>query len=239
VSFEARRISMELFSLYHFFWLSLTALFVIGCISMSRFHLDSRWHRCLKITLFALLVVNESSWFCYRHVVAQIPLVRNLPLHLCDLSVFILLFVLATGRKLFADLSYYTGVVGALLAVCFPSIDETGPIRTIAEIRYFITHIVLVGGGFYFTFGRRYYPEIGALIRNFLFILVYALLVTPLNLSLGTNYFFTISAPNQLGWAHQYSHWVFLTVVSLIFLFIFSLMHLPFMWQRRNSVTGS
>ncbi len=239
MSSEARRTSMELFSLHHFFWLGLTVLSVIGCISMRRFSLESRWHRCLRITFFALLIINESSWFCYRHVVEQIPLVRNLPLHLCDLSVFIMLFVLVTGSKLFADLSYYMGVVGALLAVSFPSIDETGAIRTIAEIRYFLTHIVLVGGGFYFTFGQRYYPKIGALIRNFLFILLYALLVTPLNLSLETNYFFTISAPNQLGWAHQYSHWVFLTVVSLIFLFIFSLMHLPFMWQRRNNTVGS
>lgn len=228
---------MEPFTSYHFFWLGLTVVFVIGCINMKRLPLDSRWHRVLRTVLFALLVINESSWFCYRHVVAQIPLVENLPLHLCDLSVFTMLFTLVTGRKLFAELAYYMGVVGALLAVCFPSIAETGDIRTIAEIRYFITHIALVGGGFYFTFGRQYHPKIGAILRSYLFIHLYALLVTPLNLSLGTNYFFVLSAPKQLGWIRQYPHWLFLVVVSLIFLFTFFLMNLPFMWQRRHSTS--
>lgn len=229
---------MQLFSPYHFFWLGLTVLFVIGCISMKRLPLDSPAHRVLRAVLFALIVINESGWFYYRHVVAEIPLVENLPLHLCDLAVFVFLFALVTGRKLFAELSYYAGVVGALLAVCLPSISETGDIRAIAEIRYFLTHIVLVGGGFYFTFGQHYRPKIGAILRNYLFIHLYALLVTPLNLSLGTNYFYTLSAPDQLGWAHQYPHWLFLVVGSTIFLFTFSLLHLPFMWQRRR-FTGS
>jgi len=165
------------------------------------------------------------SWFCYRQIVAQIPVVQNLPLHLCDLSVFTMLITLVTGRSLFVELSYYTGVAGALIAISFPSITETGDIRVLAEIRYFLTHIILVGGGFYFTFGRHYHPKFGAILRNFLFIHVYALLVTPLNLSLGTNYFYTLSAPIQLGWVHQYPHWFFLVVVSFIFLLTFALLH--------------
>ena len=229
---------MKLFTSYHFFWLGLTALFVVGCINMKRLPPDSRWHRVLRTALFTLILINESSWFCYRHFVTQIPLVQNLPLHLCDLAVFTMLFALVTGQRLFVELSYYAGVVGALLAVIFPSISETGDIRFIAEIRYFLTHIILVGGGFYFTFGRHYHPKTGAILRNYLFIHLYALLVTPLNIRLGTNYFFTLSAPDQLLWAHEYPHWIFLVVGSLIFLFTFSLMHLPFMWQRRHA-TGS
>ncbi len=55
---------MGLFTSYHLFWLGLTVLFVIGCINMKRLPLDSRWHRILRIAFFALLVINESSWFC-------------------------------------------------------------------------------------------------------------------------------------------------------------------------------
>ena len=229
---------MQLFSPYHFFWLGLTAVFVIACINMKRLPLDSRWHLVLRVALFALLVINEVSWFTYKYIVAQVPFVKNLPLHLCDLAFLTMLFTLATDRKLFAELAYYMGVVGALLAVCFPSISETGDIRLIAEIRYFLTHILLVGGGFYFTFGRQYRPKIGAVLRSYLFIHLYALLVTPFNLSLGTNYFYTLSAPKQLGWIHQYPHWLFLVVVSLVFLCVFSLLHLPFMWRRRQPASS-
>ena len=225
---------MQLFSLYHLFWLSLTALFVIGSFNMRRFDLNSVWHRVFRIGLFLIVGTNEIAWFLYRHFAFQLPLVDNLPLHLCDVSVFIMLFTLATGSKTLAELSYYMGAVGALLAVCFPAISETGSIRLIAEIRYFITHIALVGVGVYFTFGRHHYPQLSSILRSYVFIHLYALLVTPLNLLLDTNYFFTLAAPAQLGFIHHYPHWVFLAVTSLIFLCAFALLHIPFAWLHRQ-----
>ena len=226
---------MKLFSLSHLLWITVSALFVAGCFNMKHVQKTSLWHQFLRTGLFVLVACNESAWFLYRHMVFERPVVKNLPLHLCDLSVFIMLFTLVTGRKRLAELSYYMGAVGALLAVCFPAISETGSIRLIAEIRYFITHIALVGVGVYFTFGRGYHPELGAIFRSFGFILLYALLVTPLNLMLDTNYFFTLAAPAQLGFIHQYPHWLFLAVTSLIFLCAFALLHLPFALQRRRA----
>ncbi|NKB72428.1 MAG: TIGR02206 family membrane protein [Candidatus Latescibacteria bacterium] len=226
---------MELFSVHHLAWLGVAALFVAGCIYMRRWPVDSRWHRTFRAALFILLLLSESSWALYRHFGAQVPLVKNLPLHLCDLSVFSLLLGLATGRRLFAELSYYAGGVGALLALCQPSISETGAIRVVAEFRYFLTHIILVGGGFYLTFGRRYRPGAGAILRSYLAILLYALLVTPLNLALGSNYFYTLAAPRQLDWLQHYPHALFLGVVALIFLGVFTLMHLLFTGLGRRS----
>lgn len=230
---------MELLSTRHLFWIGVAALFVIGCINMRRLPLDSSWHSAFRISLFVLILVNELSWFGYRHLSTDLPLARNLPLHLCDLSVFVMFAALATGRKLFAELSYYPGVAGALLAVCLPAISETGSIRLIAEIRYFLTHIALVGVGFYLTFGCRYKPPVKAVFRSYLAILIYALAITPLNLYLGTNYFFTLSAPKQITFALEYPHWLFLVVVSSIFLIAFGLMHLPFVGKRRRDISGA
>jgi len=227
---------MTLFSSEHLLWLGLTVLFVAACIGMRRFPLDSRWHQVVKVSLFAVVLLNESAWFLYRHVEAGVPLIDNLPLHLCDMSVFVMLLTLATGNRRLAELSYYTGVIGALMAVCVPAIAESGEIRLIAEIRYFITHIALVGTGFYFTFGRRYYPVAGAVLRSYLAVHFYALLITPLNLYLGTNYFFTISAP-KVDFLQQYPHWLFLAVASAIFLVSFTFIHLPFLWMRRRQVS--
>ena len=227
---------MKLFSAQHLFWLAMTLLFVIGCISMKRVPLSALWHRWLRGTLFVIIVANEVSWFSYKHFVLQQALVKNLPLHLCDISVFVMLFTLATNKKVLAELSYYAGLVGALLAVCFPAISETGSIYTIAVIRYYITHIALVGVGCYFTYGRRYYPGKGAILRSYLAVHLYALLVTPLNLVLGTNYFFTLTAPKQLAFIHAYPHWLFLVVMSLIFLLSFCLLHLPFVWLQRGKL---
>ena len=223
---------MELLSARHLFWIGVAALFVVGCINMRRLPRASRWHSAFRISLFVLILVNELSWFGYRHFSADLPLSRNL--HLCDLSVFVMFAALATGKRLFAELSYYPGVVGALLAVCLPAISETGSIRLIAEIRYFLTHIALVGVGFYLTFGCHYKPPVRAVFRSYIAILIYALAITPLNLYLGTNYFFTLSAPKEIAFALEYPHWLFVVVVSSIFLIVFCLMHLPFVKAQKR-----
>ena len=57
---------MELLSARHLFWIGVGVLFVIGCINMRRLPLDSRWHSAFRISLFALVLVNELSWFCYH-----------------------------------------------------------------------------------------------------------------------------------------------------------------------------
>ena len=225
---------MELLSARHLFWIGVSALFVIGCINMRRLPRASRWHSAFRISLFVLILVNELSWFCYRHFSADLPLSRNLPLHLCDLSVFVMFAALATGKRLFAELSYYPGVVGALLAVWLPVISEAEAIRLIAEIRYFLTHIALVGVGFYLTFGCHYKPPLRAVFRSYLAILIYALAITPLNLYLGTNYFFTLSAPKEIAFALEYPHWLYVAVVSSIFLIVFCLMHLPFVEAQKR-----
>jgi hypothetical integral membrane protein (TIGR02206 family) len=225
---------VELLSARHLIWLGVTALFVIGCINMSRLPADSRWHAYFRRSFLILVLANELAWFGYRHMVAEVPIAKNLPLHLCDLSVFVMFAALATDRKLFSELSYYAGVVGALLAVCFPAISETGAIRPVAEARYFVTHIALVGVGFYLTFGCRYHPPPRAIVRSYVAIHAYALAITPLNLYLGTNYFFTLSAPKQLAFVHDYPHWLFMVAISAIFLMTFALMHVPFAWRWRR-----
>ena len=128
-------------------------------------HVSIQGHRTFRIALFIGVLINEGAWFAYRHFTVGMRLAENLPFHLCGLSVFALLAGLATNQRFFAAWAYFPGVVGALLAVVFPAVSETGAIRPIAEARYFITHIALVGAGFYLTFGRGYHPEAQAILR--------------------------------------------------------------------------
>ena len=230
---------MELLSLRHVFWIVAGVLFVGVCINMRRLPLTSRWHTVFRSSLFVLVLISESSWFCYRHFVVNLPLVKNLPLHLCDMSVFIMFVALATNSRRFAELSYFPGVVGAFLAICFPAISESGSIRTIAEIRFFLTHISLVGVGFYLTFGRQYRPTAKAAFHSYLAVCGYALVITPVNLYLGTNYFYTLSAPGKLAFAHQYPHWVFVVAVSATFPILFALMYIPFVVAGRETRSRS
>ena len=225
---------IELLSARHFFWLGLTAAGVGGALYSGSLPQDAPWRRPLRLALFVSVLLNESAWFAYRHFALEVPLAKNLPLHLCDMSVFILLALSLGGGRLLAELLYYAGAVGALLAVCLPAISERGAVYPVAEFRYFFTHIALVVGGFYFTFGRRFYPDLGAPARSCAAVLLFAAAITPLNLYLGTNYFFTLSAPKQLAFLHAYPHWLFCLGAALVFLAVFFLLHLPFVWIKNR-----
>lgn len=227
---------MEWLSARHLLWLGVTVAFVAACICMRRFELTSRVHTVFRAALFVLVFLNEAAWFSYRHFVVELSLIKNLPLHLCDISVFVLLAALVTANRRLAEISYFPGVAGALLAVIVPAISETGAIRTIAEARYFVTHIALVGGGFYLTFGRRYRPPARAIWRSYLAVHVYALLITPINWLLGTNYFFTISPPKQVAFLQQFPQLVFAAGVSATFLALFSLMYVPFLRKGEGRI---
>ncbi len=215
----------------HIVWLATTAACIIGCLRMAR--ASAQTHKLFRIGLFVGVLLNESAWFVYRHITVDMRLADNLPLHLCDLSVFALLAGLATNRRFFAEWAYFPGVIGALLAVVFPAVSETGAIRPIAEARYFITHIALVGAGFYLTFGCRYYPNAKAIVRTYIAIAAYAILVTPLNLYLGTNYFYTLSAPAEVHFLHAFPHWLFLGAASALFLIAFGLLHALLRWNTK------
>ena len=224
---------MQIFSLYHFFWIGVTISFVVGCYQMGRIPFSSVLHKVFRFSLFTLVAFNEATWFIYRHYILEIPIIRSLPLHLCDISVFIMLYTLISKCRWTGELLYFMGAVGALLAVCMPAINEVGDIQLIAEIRYFITHIALVGVGVYFTFGIRFFPTYSATWRSYGFVNLYALLITPLNILLGTNYFFTLAAPQQLIFLSVFPHWLFLLGVSLVFLLTFNLLYVPFILCRR------
>ena len=94
--------------------------------------MSTQGHRIFRITLFLVVLINEGAWFIHRHFTAGMQLAENLSLHLCDLSVFALFAGLATDRRFFAEWAYFPGLVGALLAVVFPAVSETGAIRPIA-----------------------------------------------------------------------------------------------------------
>ena len=209
----------------HLLWLLVTTLFVAGCIGMQR------------PTLFVTVVLNETAWFLYRHYVVVVPLAHNLPLHLCDISVGLMLMTLATDMNRLRELSYVAGTTGAIFAVSVPVISESSDIRVVAEIRYLLTHIALVGVGFYFTFGRKFHPGPMVVVRAYIAAHLYALVITPLNMALDTNYFFTLRAPN-VDFLQQHPHWLFLTAASFAFLLCFGMMYVPFALLRTRTGVG-
>lgn len=229
-------IFMDLFSFQHLCWIIGALLFSALCIAIRRLGKETKWHTVLRWTLFSIVFVNEVWWFLFSLWCLDYPFQYNLPLHLCDFSIIVLLIGLATRRRIFCDLAYFVGVPGAALAILFPDIAEVGGIQSIAIARFFVTHIALFGIGFYLTFGIRYYPSYWRAIISFVVIHLYALLLTPVNLWLDTNYFFLRSpAASAPAFLQAFPHWAYIGAFMLFFFVVISLLWIPFgVISRRN-----
>lgn len=128
--------------------------------SFRRLNKDSRAHLIFRLTVIALVTINEIWWFFFAHYHLGAPAKELLPLHLCNLSFFVLIGGLAAHKKLLCDFAYYIGVPGLALAIFFLNIQETPPYQFISSFRYFFSHATIIATGFYLTIGIRYRPKL-------------------------------------------------------------------------------
>jgi hypothetical integral membrane protein (TIGR02206 family) len=183
---------MTLFSLKHLMWMTASLLFGVACILFARVPPESRLHKIFCRSLFWIVLVNEIAWSLFRHFYLHVPLRENLPLHQSDLTFFNLLLGVATKKRIFCDVAYFVGIPGAFLGILLPHIEETGMFLNASIARYYLTHGAMFGVGFYLTFGIKYYPPFLSVFKTFAVILVFWLLLIPINQFLGTNYFYVM-----------------------------------------------
>lgn len=189
-----------------------------------------------RYAVAAVVFLNELLWTLFRHFSLHVPVRENLPLHLCDLSFFILLLGLVRPTDRLADLAYFLGVPGALLAMFFPSIPETGAVGALAVFRFYLTHGAIFLTGFYLTFGRSYFPPYRSALISFVVLHLYALLLFPVNMALRTNYLYLFAIPDSVPASiRSLPHWGYIATSSIFFFAIFSLLWLAFpLVQRRR-----
>ncbi len=193
-----------------------------------------RAHRRFQWIMFSLLVANELWWFLTQRFALHQPFVNNLPLHLCDFAFFLVLAGILFRRKTIYELAYYLGVSGAVMALAFPNISETGAIRPIATIRFFLTHGILVAMGFYFTLGQRFYPKINAVTKSYITLHLYLLVIGLIDWVMGQNYFYLITPPEHPAFLRQMPSFLFFSGFSTVFLSLFLLLHIPVARARKK-----
>ena len=91
--------------------------------------------------LSAILIVNEVGLWGYRMSTVQsfsVFLQRYLPLHICGVVVFVVVFVLLRRNQTLYEVSYFWGLVGTLNAIITPQLWVDFP-----NYRFFFFNILL------------------------------------------------------------------------------------------------
>lgn len=145
--------------------------------------------------MFVTLLITEIFWALFRQRVLGIAFIHDLPLHISDLATMVILAALAVPKRFLCALAFFIGCFSGLFSTALPGITESGWALYLAIPRFFLTHGIMLGAGFYLTLGRRNLPQRLDLYLSYGLVVFYALLLMPLNARFNSNYFFVSQQP--------------------------------------------
>ena len=171
------------------------------------------------------LAINELVWWIYRYSHEGIR-AANLPLQLCDLTVWLAVAGCLTLAPTVVEFAYFAGMAGAGMALLTPNLWSPWP--SYPAIYFFVAHGGIVIAVALLAFGgvARFRP--GAVWRSFGLLLCYAALVGPVDAALGCNYMFLCRKPDNPSLLDRMGPWPwYLAGGAAVALAFFWLLWLP------------
>lgn len=227
---EPRR--FVLFGPDHLGALAVTAVLVIGLVRLVRRDPEGRVATALRFGLAALLLAATAATMIgwARH--GRLQWLDFLPLHLCDLLIFVAVYALVRRRALACELLYFWAGAGTALAMIGPDVGSGFPDP--GFLSFFALHGLVVASAAVLVFGLGCRPRPGAAWRVFLVTNAYAAVVGLVDLALDANYLFLCHKPAAATLLDWLGPWpVYLVVADALALVLFLALDVPFRAGRR------
>ncbi len=181
---------MKLFGPLH---LGLLAIIIVAAVAAAGFQRQyPRPARILRLTLGWAIAANELVWWAYRYSHEGVHR-SNLPLQLCDLTVWLAVLACLTLRPAIVEFAYFAGFAGAGMALLTPDLYLPWP--SYPSVYFFLAHGGIVIAISMAVFGRDIQLPRAAVWRAFGLLLVYAGLVGAFNAVAGSNYVYLCRKP--------------------------------------------
>ena len=156
----------------------------------------------------------------------------NLPLHLCDISAWTLVYALYFKNKTAFELGYFWGMSGALLAFGLPTVTQIDWYL----VPFFGWHILLAAAPIYYIQTQKAQPTQRGLWVSVLLTLVTGLMMMLVNKLLDSNYMFVsrkIEAMNHIGFP-EHPQYLFVLLPIMILLFYVFWIPFPYLGKAKN-----
>lgn len=230
-----------MFTLGHFIWLGVIALFIISVLYLLKKYNVSHG----VVGKVALIIAIAGKLFHLFLSMKETPdggMVihqTQLDFHLCSIQVYLLIacHLINDKDKVGALKSFMapTMAIGALLALLIPTegVDFTAP----RVWQYMIVHGNLIFYGFYLMLIEKVDLSKKSYVRNLISLSGFAMIALMMNSileSYGTNFLFLRKPPmdNLPILNLDNGYFVYLLSLALIAVVIFTLVHLPFMVKK-------
>jgi hypothetical integral membrane protein (TIGR02206 family) len=187
--------------------------------------------RTIRLALAAALAANELAGYAYAVTHGWVDPPHGLPLDLCDVAVWLTVYVLVAPRPSALDLAYYVGLAGSGMAVLTP--DLGGALASYPGAKFFLGHGGVVAAILFLVWTGALRPRPGSWWRVFLQVNVYAALVAAVNAAYGTNYMYLRAKPRSGTLLDLLGPWPWYVLAGEgVALALFALLYLPFRRSR-------
>ena len=214
-----------LFGIWH-----LVALLVIVLINFAMLgfrNSSEKTRNIVRWSMAILLWMDEASWHIWNLYWGHWN-VSLLPFHICSLLVWLTGFMLIFKIRWIYEFAYFIGIGGAMQALLTPDAGIYGfPHYRIFQT--FISHGLLITSAIFMTTVEGFRPTWKSFWRVVIGLNLYAVLIYPLNLLLGTDFLYINSKPVTASLLDALPRWpYYLIYMELLGLAIFLLLYLPF-----------
>lgn len=196
---------------------------------------NPEWARRARLALGSLLAVNELIWYGYRFHTEGIRFPEALPLHLCDLNLWLTVAAAVTLHPVVFEVAYYGGLGGSGMAFLTP--DLWAPFPSYPTIYFFVSHGLVVVTLATLSWSGVIRPREGSVWRAYGLLNLYTAAVALFNYRFGTNYMFLRNKPEAASLLDAFGPWpVYILVADLFALLVFWLLWLPVRRSRSRGI---
>ncbi|PTY03555.1 TIGR02206 family membrane protein [Verrucomicrobia bacterium LW23] len=197
----------------------------------------SRWLGANTRTIIAwafavVMLLNEVCLRTWMVTVEGKQWFQILPLHLCDMLVYITVAAVFTRSLALYELAYLWGLAGTLNALLTPELPGMKGFPSPWFIMFFVQHGGILVGALYMTWGLNMRPDTRSILKVFGWCQVYLVVVFTLNYLLGTNYGFIMAKPDTPSVLDLLGPWpLYLLAMQVLGMAQFIFWYLPFAYS--------
>ena len=218
--------AFELFGSTHF--AALGALVLLNLILLSFRRASDGTKAILRWLLALTLLSNEVAWHSWNYSSGTWTVQTLLPLHLCSLLVWTGAFMLITKNYRVYEFMYFMGIAGAIQALATPGIGIYG-FPHFVFFQYFLSHGLIVTSAIYMTAVEGFRPTLRSILRVFLWMNIYVVIVFFINIALGSNYLLINEKPLTPSLLDRLPDWpIYILYMEVIGIISVLLLYFPF-----------
>ncbi len=194
----------------------------------------TKWRMLILISL--LLPLTEGAQALWYNAVGQFSWGYTLPLHLCSLMCIILPIMTITRSRLLIEYSYAMGLAPAFMTLLTPDVYFY-PSFSFIYIQSMLIHGVICFIPIFMVLGMGFRPDIKSLPKTIAMLVVFALMVIPINIATNGNYFFlrypAPGSPMEVFAKYVGSPW-YLIPTLLLGCLLWTILYTPFYFLKRH-----